>query len=105
MSSPKPIEVRSIAGSCVRMKKLGYIVGRHMHLYGEHIELVSDPFADGDCVAVHAISVKDPTVRTIELRSQLSPAGTICLQKPQIRWTPLSPQRLRFLSLPGDSDL
>jgi hypothetical protein len=66
-SSPKTIGVRSIAESCVRMKKLGYIVGRHMDLYGEHIELVSDPFADGDCVAVRAVSAKDPTVRTIEL--------------------------------------
>ncbi len=38
-----------------------------MDLYGEHIELVSDPFEDGDCVAVHAISGSNPTVRTIEL--------------------------------------
>jgi hypothetical protein len=66
-SSPKPIAVRTIAESCVRLKKLGYTVGRHMDLYGEHIVLVSDPFATDNCVAVRAKSVKDPTVRTIEL--------------------------------------
>jgi hypothetical protein len=38
-----------------------------MELYGEHIELVSDPFDEGDRVAVHAISRSNPTVRTIEL--------------------------------------
>jgi hypothetical protein len=66
-SSPEPTAVRSTAENCARIKKLGYIVGKHMDLYGEHIELVSDPFEDGDCVAVHAISVSDPAVRTIEL--------------------------------------
>ena len=66
-SSPEPIAVRSTAESSARIKKLGYIVGRHMNLYGEHIELVSDPFEDGDCVAVHAVSGSNPTVRTIEL--------------------------------------
>ena len=66
-SSPKHTAVRTIAESCARMKKLGYTVGRHIDLYGEHIVLVSDPFATDNCVAVHANSVKDPTVRTVEL--------------------------------------
>jgi hypothetical protein len=38
-----------------------------MNLYGEHMELVSDPFEEGDCVAVRAVSGSNPTVRTIEL--------------------------------------
>ena len=66
-SSPEPIAVRSPSENCARIKKLGYIVGKHMNLYGEHMELVSDPFEEGDCVAVHAISSSNPTVRTIEL--------------------------------------
>jgi hypothetical protein len=36
-------------------------------LYGEHMELVSDPFLEGDCVAVHVISRSNPIVRTIDL--------------------------------------
>jgi hypothetical protein len=42
-------------------------VGKHVDLYGEHIELVSDPFEDGGCVAVRAVSGNDPTERTIDL--------------------------------------
>ena len=67
MSYPEPRAVRSPSEKCARIKKLGYIVGKHMNLYGEHIELVSDPFEEGDCVAVHAVSEINPTVRTIEL--------------------------------------
>ena len=65
--APKPIAVRSTAENCARIKKLGYIAGKHMNLYGEHLELVSDPFEEGDCVAVHAVSESNPTERTIEL--------------------------------------
>jgi hypothetical protein len=31
------------------------------------MELVSDPFLEGDCVAVHVISSSNPIVRTIDL--------------------------------------
>ena len=67
MSSSEPIAERSPSENCVRIKKLGYIAGKHMDLYGEHIELVSDPFEEGDNVAVRAVSANNPTVRTIEL--------------------------------------
>lgn len=66
-SSAEPTDVRSAAENCVRIKKLGYIVGKHVDLYGEHIELVSDPFEEGDCIAVRAISGNNPTERTIDL--------------------------------------
>jgi hypothetical protein len=57
------------------MKKLGYIVGKHVDLYGEHMVLVSDPFDDGDCVAVRAVSESNPTERKIDLPlSLLEPA-------------------------------
>lgn len=68
MSSSSPERtVRSPSENCARIRKLGYIVGKHMNLYGEHMELVSDPFVEGDCVAIHAISSSNPTVRTIDL--------------------------------------
>jgi hypothetical protein len=67
MSSPEPTDVRSPAENCARIKKLGYIAGKHMNLYGEHMELVSDPFEEGQCVAVRAVSGSDPTERTIDL--------------------------------------
>jgi len=69
MSSPEPehIAVQSPSNDCARIKKLGYIVGKHVDLYGEHMELVSDPFEEGDCVAVRAVSESNPTERTIDL--------------------------------------
>ena len=66
-SSAGPIAARSPAENCSRIKKLGYVVGKHVDLYGEHIELVSDPFEKGGCVAVRAVSGNNPTERTIEL--------------------------------------
>jgi hypothetical protein len=82
MSSPEPIAVRTPVENCARIKKLGYIVGKHVNLYGEHLELVSDPFEEGDCVAVHAVSGSDPTVRTIELPVSLLAGWEDLLQEP-----------------------
>jgi len=67
MSSRKPKAARSPSENCARIKKLGYIVGKHVNLYGEHMELVSDPFEEGECVAVRAVSGSNPTERTIDL--------------------------------------
>jgi hypothetical protein len=66
-SSPEHKAVRSPSENCARIKQRGYIAGRHMNLYGEHMELISDPFLEGDCIAVHAISSSNPIVRTIDL--------------------------------------
>lgn len=69
MSSPSPqsAAIDSSSENCSHMKKLGYIVGKHVDLYGEHMVLVSDPFDDGDCVAVRAVSESNPTERKIDL--------------------------------------
>ncbi len=67
MSPSEPIAVHSAFENCARIKKLGYITGKHVNLYGEHMELVSDPFEEGSCVAVQAVSGSNPTVRTIRL--------------------------------------
>lgn len=46
---------------------LGYIAGKRVNLYGEHFEIASDPFIDGNWVAVRVISENDPTIQTIRL--------------------------------------
>ena len=46
---------------------LGYIAGKRVTLYGEHFEIASDPFIDGNWVAVRVISENDPTIQTIRL--------------------------------------
>jgi len=81
-SSPEPIAARSPSENCARIKKLGYIVGKHVNLYGEHIELVSDPFEEGEYVAVHAVSESDPTVRKIGLPVSLLAGWEDLFQEP-----------------------
>lgn len=67
-SSPlEPTAVRTPSENCARIKELGYIAGKHVSLYGEHIELVSDPFLDGECIAVKVVSGENRTVRTMDL--------------------------------------
>jgi hypothetical protein len=48
-------------------KDLGYIAGKRLNLYGEHFQMISDPFSEGDGVAVRVISEDDPAIRTIRL--------------------------------------
>jgi hypothetical protein len=58
---------RNPANDCARIKDLGYSTSRHIHMYGEEFEIVSDPFPDGDGVAVEAITSKDPARRRLRL--------------------------------------
>lgn len=58
---------RSRSETCARIKDLDFTVFRHIKMYGERFEIVSDPFSDGDCIAVHAISGNDPKIRTLRL--------------------------------------
>jgi len=53
--------------TCQRIMDLGYVAGNHVNLYGEHFEIASDPFVDGNWVAVRVTSENDPTVQTIRL--------------------------------------
>jgi len=58
---------RSRSESCRKIKGLGFTASRHIRMYGEDFEIVSDPFHEGDCVAVHAISGNDARMRTLRL--------------------------------------
>jgi hypothetical protein len=39
----------------------------HIKMYGERFEIVSDPFDEGDGIAVRATSGSDPEIRTLRL--------------------------------------
>jgi hypothetical protein len=52
---------------CQRLIDLGYIAGKRVTLYGEHFEIASDPFMDGNWVAVRVTCENDPTIQTIRL--------------------------------------
>lgn len=52
VNSPEATEVLI----CERLKKFGYSQERHIRLYGEEFDLVSNPFPDGDGFAVEGIA-------------------------------------------------
>jgi len=56
-----------VSSSCAQIKDLGYVTSKHIHMYGERFEIVSEPFSEGDCVVVRAVSESDPTIRTLYL--------------------------------------
>jgi len=58
---------RQPAGNCARIRDLGYTSAKHIKMYGERFELVSDPIEDGDYTVVQVISGSDPTIRTLRL--------------------------------------
>ncbi len=58
---------RSPAENCARLRDLGFTTSKHIKMYGERFELVSDPFEEGLCTVVHALSGSDPTIRTLHL--------------------------------------
>jgi hypothetical protein len=58
---------RSRSARCAKMKNLGFTASRHINMYGKRFEIVSDPFSEGDCVAVRATSGNDPEIRTLRL--------------------------------------
>jgi hypothetical protein len=59
--------VREGTDSCVKIKGLGFKTSTHIKMYGQRLEIVSDPFDEGDGVAVRATSGDDPEVRTLRL--------------------------------------
>jgi len=65
-SSTSPTSLIEI---CARVKHLGYTTSGRVRLYGEEFEVVSEPFADAEGIAVHAKSRRNPNVRVLRLPS------------------------------------
>jgi hypothetical protein len=59
--------LRICSDNCAKIRELGYTVSMHIKMYGQDFEIVSDPFDEGDGVAVRATSGNDPKVRTLLL--------------------------------------
>jgi len=53
--------------SCAKIKDLGFKASMQVKMYGERFEIVSDPFNEGDCIAVRATSGSNPEIRTVLL--------------------------------------
>jgi len=53
--------------NCAKIRALGFTISKRIKMYGERFELVSDPFNEDGCTAVHAISDNDPSIRIVRL--------------------------------------
>src|SRR5690348_5932698 len=51
-------DLASVSDICAHVKHLGYAISRHIRLYVEEFEVVSDPFAEADGIAVHVRTKK-----------------------------------------------
>ena len=60
-------ESPSIDEIVASVKRLGYSAREHIRLYGEELELVSDPFPDADGIAINVKDKKGTHVRVVRL--------------------------------------
>jgi hypothetical protein len=56
-----------VAKVCDRLKSLGYARSSRIRIYGEELDVVSDPFPQADGIAVKTVSPRDKQTRTIQL--------------------------------------
>src|SRR5450755_1289371 len=56
--------IDSAEEACARIRHLGYVASRHIRIYGEEFELLSDPFLEADRIAIRAKAKGDSRVRT-----------------------------------------
>jgi hypothetical protein len=61
------LELASLEEDCARIKYLGYAASRHVRIYGEEYELLSDPFPQANLIAIRAKAKRDSSVRVITL--------------------------------------
>jgi len=52
---------------CDRLKAMGYAESKRIRIYGQDFEVVSNPFPQGDGVAIQAISKKEMRARILQL--------------------------------------
>ncbi|HVM92744.1 MAG TPA: hypothetical protein VMT67_08040 [Terriglobales bacterium] len=63
------IGTQAVDEICSRVKKLGYTTSGRIRLYGEELEVVSEPFFEAEGIAVQVKSRKNPEVRVVRLPS------------------------------------
>ncbi|HTS34031.1 MAG TPA: hypothetical protein VMH04_00080 [Candidatus Solibacter sp.] len=64
---------KSIQECCTHFKKVGFSASARVRIYGEEFEVLSDPFAMGEGVAVHVRSRKTAVTRILQLPATMVP--------------------------------
>jgi len=67
--------INSVEEACARIKQLGYVASRHVRIYGEEFELLSDPFPQADQIAIRAKAKSDSRVRILRLPVSIVQGG------------------------------
>jgi hypothetical protein len=62
---------RSSSENCARIRDLGYRPFTRITMYGQRVQIVSDPFIIGTDVVVHVTSEKDPQIRILRLPASI----------------------------------
>jgi hypothetical protein len=76
MAISRNIESPSVSEICAHVKHLGFSASRHVRLYGEDFEVVSDPFPEADGIAVQVTTKNDSTVRVLRLPATVVHSAT-----------------------------
>ena len=56
---------------CARIKNLGYSPSKRVRIYGEHFEILSDPFQMDGGIAVHARSIETAEEKAVRLPTSI----------------------------------
>ena len=64
MASQDPAELHEI---CDRLKNLGYAQSKHIRIYGQEFTVISNPFPEGNGIAVRAVSRRETLERIVKI--------------------------------------
>src|ERR1700733_11808748 len=62
--SQQSIELHEV---CVQLQKMGYAESKRIRIYGQDFEAVSNPFPNGEGIAIRAFSKRATEERTLQL--------------------------------------
>ena len=64
MTSQQSTELHEV---CDRLQRMGYAQSKRIRIYGQEFEAVSNPFPNGDGIAIRAFSKRETQARTLQL--------------------------------------
>jgi hypothetical protein len=67
----------ALAEICARVRSLGYAASKRIRIYGEELEIVSDPFPDSGGIAIHVRTGDESRTRILRLPAMLLLAMTV----------------------------
>jgi hypothetical protein len=67
--------IEAVEDACTRIKHLGFVASRHVRIYGEEFELLSDPFPEAGRIAIRAKAKGDSDTRILRLPVSIVQSG------------------------------